>query len=227
MKLLISHKSKKEFKDFLNKLNISYVETIDNPNLDKRIADHPDLSVFVLDKNNIIVDKYLYSYYKDKFKNINIIKGESVKSNYPFDSIYNIVKLNNYYIHNDYTESKIVKYFNDNNYNFIKVKQGYTRCSSIVLNNSIMTADYGIYKKLKNKVDTVLLNQEEIELDGFENGFLGGTCGMIDGKCIIFNGDISLLQSYDIINRKCDEENIQIFYPKCELLDTGSIMQIG
>ena len=47
--LIISHKSSLEFKDFLDRNNFSWIETIDNPNLDKRIADHPDLTIFNLD----------------------------------------------------------------------------------------------------------------------------------------------------------------------------------
>ena len=46
--LIISHKSKKEFTDFLDSKNIKYLKTIDNPNIDKRISDHPDLSLFKL-----------------------------------------------------------------------------------------------------------------------------------------------------------------------------------
>ena len=79
--LIISHKSKKEFIDFLDFKNIKYLKTIDNPNLDKRISDHPDLSLFKLDDKNLIVDKNVYEYYKKNIKNINIIKGEEVSKN--------------------------------------------------------------------------------------------------------------------------------------------------
>ena len=87
--LIISHKSKKEFTDFLDSKNIEYLKTIDNPNIDKRISDHPDLSLFKLDEKNIIVDENVYDYYKKNLKNINIIKGERVGKKYPFDALYN------------------------------------------------------------------------------------------------------------------------------------------
>lgn len=225
MKLLISHKSKKEFKDFLEENKIEYLLTIDNPNLDKRIADHPDLSVFVIDSKNIIVDENVYDYYKKNLEDINVIKGQKVNKNYPKDSIYNVVKFKNFYIHNDFTEKNIEKFLKD--YKFLKVNQGYTRCSSIVLNDSIITSDYGIYKKLKKKINIILIEEEKIDLDGFDKGFIGGTCGKLSDKLLIFNGDIKSLSCYGIIYKQSKKENIDIIYPKCKLLDTGSLIRIG
>lgn len=227
MKLLISNKSREEFKDFLKEKEIDYLETIDNPGLDKRIADHPDLSVFVIDRKNIIVDKNVFSYYKDNLPGINVLSGDSVEINYPKDALYNVVKFKSYFIHNDFTEKNIDKTLKKFGYEFLKVKQGYTRCSSIVLNESIITADYGIYKSLKDKINIKLIDTEKIELDGFDQGFLGGTCGMLDRKNLIFNGDIKNLKSYDIIYRQSKKENIRIIYPSCKLLDTGSLIRIG
>lgn len=225
MTILISHKNKREFKEFLHNENIDFIETIDNPNIDLRISDHPDLSVFVLDDKNIVIDENLFSYYEKIIKDKKLIKGESTSKTYPKDAIYNIVRFKNYYIHNDFTEKSIKKYFFDNKIIPLKVKQGYTRCSSIVLKESILTSDYGMYKKLKDKINIILLNEEKIELDGFEKGFLGGTCGLVDDK-LIFNGNIENLASYDIIKTQCEKENIRLMYPSIKLLDTGSLMNI-
>lgn len=227
MKLLISNKSKIEFKNFLRKNKISYLETLDNPILDKRIADHPDLSVFVLDRENIVVDRNVYPYYKENLPDINVIRGDSVGRAYPEDAIYNIVRFKNYFIHNKYSEKTIVSYMKKNNFRFLDVKQGYTRCSSIVLKDSIITSDYGLYKSLKDKVNIILIEQEKIELDGFDQGFMGGTCGLIDENKLIFNGQIKYLKSYDIIKEQCEKENIELLYPTCKLLDTGSLLSLG
>lgn len=227
MKLLISNKSKDEFKNFLKEKNIDFLETIDNPNLDLRIADHPDLSVFVIDQNNIVVDKNVYDYYRENLENVNIIRGETVGFKYPKDSIYNLIKFKKFYIHNLFTERNIKSMLIAKNLEFLKVNQGYTRCSSIVLNDSILTSDYGLYKNLKKNIETILLKEEKIELDGFDKGFLGGTCGMLDKDILIFNGDIKSLNSYDIIYKQCNKEKIKIIYPACKLLDTGSLIKIG
>lgn len=227
MKLIISNKSREEFKEFLKEKRIDYLETIDNPSLDERISDHPDLSIFSIDRKNIVVDKKVFTYYKENLPGINVFAGDSVERTYPKDSIYNVVKFKSYFIHNDFTEKIIDQSLRNKGYEFLKVKQGYTRCSSIILNNSIITADYGIYKSLKDKLNIKLIDSEKIELDGFDQGFLGGTCGMLDRNKLLFNGNIENLKSYDIIYRQSKKENIELIYPSCKLLDTGSLIRIG
>lgn len=224
--LIISHKSKKEFTDFLDSKKIKYLKTIDNPNLDKRISDHPDLSIFKLDDENIIVDKNVYDYYKKNLKNINVIKGDEVSKKYPYDALYNIVKFKNYYIHNDFTEKHIKLYFKEKNIEHLFIKQGYTRCSMLVFNENLLTSDMGIFKKLKNILPITLLKEEKISLDGFDTGFLGGCFGKIGEKTLLFNGNIERLNSYDIIKNIVDKENLNLLYPDTNLIDTGSFIWI-
>lgn len=224
--LIISHKSKKEFTDFLDFKNIKYLKTIDNPILDKRISDHPDLSLFKLDEKNIVVDESVYDYYKKYLKNINLIKGEKVGSKYPLDAIYNIVRFKNFYIHNNFTEKNISLYFDQKNIRHLFIKQGYTRCSMLVFNENLLTSDMGIFKKLKNILPITLLKEEKIPLDGFDQGFLGGCFGKIDEKTLLFNGNIERLNSYDIIKNIVVKENLNLLYPDTNLIDTGSLIWI-
>ena len=223
--LIISYKASEAFKKFLQANDFSFIETIPNPNLDKRIDDHPDLSLFKLIEDTIIVDEGVYDYYKEKLSGYNVIKGEKVREKYPRDSIYNIVRLKDYYIHNDITERNIEKYFKENRVNHLKVKQGYTRCSIIPLKNILITSDYGIYKTLREKIAIKLVDNDEVILDGFAQGFLGGTCGLVGNK-LIFTGDITRHRAYPVIKGLCDRENIDIIYPETNLVDLGSIIEI-
>jgi len=221
--LIISHKSSLEFKDFLDRNNFSWIETIDNPNLDKRIADHPDLTIFNIDNKSLVIDKNMVDYYKKSIKNKDIISGQEVGNTYPKDSRYNVYKASDYYIHNDYTENHIQKYMKEGNYKHLYSKQGYSRCSIVPMADKILTSDYGIYKSLKNKIEVVLLKKERISLDGFANGFLGGCCGFFEDT-LLFNGNIEKLNSYNIIKDEADKSNIRLLYPSCNLVDTGSIL---
>ncbi|WP_105301010.1 DUF6873 family GME fold protein [Anaerococcus marasmi] len=223
--LIISNKASLEFKNFLTDQNIDFIETIDNPNLDKRIADHPDLSIFVIDSDNIIVAEEVYPYYKVKLSSKNLIKGSSVFRKYPKDCIYNLFTFKDFYINNDFTEKNIERSLKERNYKHLFVKQGYSRCSIIPLRESLLTSDYGIYKALKDKVDIILLENDKIELDGFDQGFVGGTCGLVDDK-LVFTGDISRHKSFDRIKKACDRENIEIIYPETSLTDLGSLICI-
>lgn len=223
--LIISFKASSDFKNFLNTNGFSFIETIPNPNLDVRIADHPDLSLLKLDDNTIVVDQAVFSYYKEKLVGFNIIKGEATNKKYPKDALYNIVKFKKYYIHNNFTESNIEKYFNEKGLSHLMVNQGYTRCSIIPLRESLLTSDYGIYKALREKINIELLDYDKVILDGFDQGFLGGTCGLVGDK-LIFTGDISKHKAYPKIKSLCLKENIEIIYPKTDLIDLGSIIEI-
>ncbi len=223
--LIISNKASLKFKNFLTDQNIDFIETIDNPNLDKRIGDHPDLSLFVLDSENIILAEEVYSYYKDKLPGKNLIKGSSTSKKYPRDSIYNLLTFKDFYIHNDFTEENIERSLKERNFKHLFVKQGYSRCSIIPLRESLITSDYGIYKALRDKVNIILLDNDKIELDGFDQGFIGGACGLVQNK-LIFTGDISRHKSFDLIKKACDRENIKIIYPEVPLVDIGSLIWI-
>ncbi|MFO3715187.1 DUF6873 family GME fold protein [Anaerococcus cruorum] len=224
--LIISQKSTVEFKEFLKDNKLDFIETIDNPNLDPRIADHPDLSIFPLNENDLSIDSSVINYYQKNITDKNLIPGESVSKKYPYDAIYNVYKGSDFYIHNNVTEKNINNYMKVNNYKHLFTNQGYTRCSIIPMGDKILTADFGIYKTLKDKIEVILLRQENIPLDGFDKGFLGGTCGFFD-KTLIFNGNIEKLSNYETIKKESEASKIRLLYPKnCDLVDTGSILFI-
>lgn len=222
--LIISNKSKDEFRKFLAKENIEFIETIDNPNLYEPIGDHPDLSIFPLGDGKILVDKVLAPYYREKLPTYEIIEGDSVKVKYPYDSIYNVYEGDDFFIHNDLTESHILSHMEDKTH--LRVNQGYTRCSIIPMGDRILTGDYGIYKKLRDEIKIILLPREDIDLPGFETGFIGGTCGLY-GDRLIFDGDIERLKSFEIIKENADEAGLTLVYPKdLDLKDLGSLMAV-
>ena len=223
--LVISYKASEDFKNFLRANGFSFIETIANPNLDPRIDDHPDLSLFKIDHKALVVDEAVFSYYEEKLEGYDLIKGEKVGEKYPKDALYNLVRFKDFYIHNDFTEKNIVNFFKENEISHIKVNQGYTRCSLIPLGDLLITCDYGIYKALKNKVDIELVDNDKVILDGFDQGFLGGTCGLVRNQ-LIFSGDISRHKAFYKIEEICKNKNIDIIYPETELIDLGSIIEI-
>ena len=224
--LLVSNKSSNGFLEFLNENNFDYILTKNNPNLDSRIADHPDLSLSIIDDNTIVIDESLKEYYIEKITNRNIIWGESARNPYPYDAIYNIYKGSNFYIHNSYTETNIEKFMMDHDIRHYSTKQGYTRCSIIPMGDKILTSDLGIYKSLRNKIEVILLKEDYIPLDGFDYGFIGGTCGLVHDT-LIFNGNIRTLDSYEIIKDEASRSGIKLLYPDdLPLRDLGSIFHL-
>lgn len=78
---------------------------------------------------------------------------------------------------------------------------------------------------MREKINIELLDYDKVILDGFDQGFLGGTCGLVGDK-LIFTGDISSHKAYPKIKSLCLKENIEIIYPKTDLIDLGSIIEI-
>lgn len=223
--LVISYKASEDFKNFLRANDYSFIQTIANPNLDPRIADHPDLSFFKLDNKTIVIDEGVFSYYEEKLPGYKLIRGARVGYKYPEDALYNVVSFKDFYIHNGFTEKNIENFFRTKELSFLKVNQGYSRCSIIPLENFLITSDYGIYKVLKDKLAIELVDEDYVYLDGFDKGFLGGTCGLV-GRKLIFTGDISEHKAYQKIKDLCKRENIEITYPKTALVDLGSVIEI-
>ena len=120
-----------------------------------------------------------------------------LKRSYPLDVPYNVVVTERFMICNLSTVSAdLMKNVTDlyPAIQIINVKQGYTKCNVIPLDDRhFITEDRGIYKALQNVKDAecLLVDAGHVLLPGFNRGFIGGCCGRI-GDDIWFNGDIKM-----------------------------------
>jgi len=110
---------------------------------------------------------------------------------------------------------------------FIDVKQGYSKCSICVVDeNSVITADQGIAKKISKEKgpDCLLISPGHIILERHEYGFIGGSCGLI-GNEIVFNGDISLHPDFKRISNYIKSRGLSLkWFPGREPEDIGSLL---
>ena len=188
--------------------------------------DHPDLSVFFYD-NKLYVDSTVYDYYLENFNDLNVISICTEEFRNP-EVVLNISYNSTMFFHNKkYTTNEIFCDLSKNR-EYVEIKQGYANCSIICLNKSIITSDEGIYKSLKKQnINSFLVTTEGILLNGYKNGFIGGTCGLIDNR-LVFYGDVTTYKDYDIIKKVCDYENISIIYPKNQpFVDLGGIIVVN
>ena len=142
--------------------------------------------------------------------------------------VLNIAKNKKYFFHNEkFTTKEIFEKLRLNR-EYVKINQGYANCSMICLENHIITSDEGVYKTLKaENIDVELVTNEGIILNGYKNGFVGGTCGFVSDDILLFYGDVTKYRDYDIIKRVADEENVKILYPKDEtFVDLGGIISL-
>lgn len=111
----------------------------------------------------------------------------------------------------------------------IPVKQGYSKCSICVVNESaVITDDESVFAAAGNFLNDVLfVSKGSIGLKGYNYGFIGGCSGKISDNKIAFNGRIeSHTDSNQIIDflQKHSVEPVELTNSK--LLDIGGILPL-
>ncbi len=221
--------------DICNTLKRLKIDTINiKPclNLYKPESTHADMQCHHLHKNEIVISQdntYLYKQLKNIGMNIQY-SNKCLQKNYPDCSILNAARLNNYLFANiKCLDKTILENCLKNNIEIINVSQGYTKCSiAIIDSNSIITSDNSIHKAAKDKnIDVLKIRPGYIELPGYDYGFIGGTCGLIDKNKIAFTGNIVLHPDYKEIRSFIESKSIEIIcLNNKNLFDVGGILPI-
>ena len=235
-KLIIDNRMRKIEKNKLKELGYELIEINSNKTLYTEISSHVDIFCTKI-KNNLIVEDSQYNLIKE---NINrerkVIKGTTkIGKKYPTDIKYNVCIVGNYAIHNfNYTDRKVYEILKRENYNIINVKQGYSKCSIAVIDeNSIITADEGIYKKLKQYSFDILfldykLNIKLLNEKGYSDmkGFIGGSISRI-GNNIFISGDIEKIDNNKTIKKFIQKKGLGVIsFNNLEVIDYGGIIEI-
>ncbi|OFX67034.1 MAG: hypothetical protein A2X12_02735 [Bacteroidetes bacterium GWE2_29_8] len=227
MLAIVDHRLKTEIKERLS-FYAKLIEFKTSGITYNAISGHPDIFMCQMD-NLLIYSPSLPIYYIDllKLNNINIEEGETlIGEKYPFNIAYNAVVTKHFFIHNyQYTDPVIIKNIKERK--VINVKQGYTRCSILPVNdNSFIVSDKGVYEVLKKEatIDVLLINNDNIIIEDFKNGFIGGTAGICYNKCF-FAGNLNYHKQGNLIKNFINSKKIEIIelgdYP---LSDCGSII---
>jgi len=149
--------------------------------VDEPLSGHPDIQMFI-HKNNLFVHPDINTAFLKKIERyINIIHcSTKLGKNFPDDIIYNIACIGTTAIHKKQsTEKAILKYFLQNKIDIIDTQQGYSKCSTLIVDeNSIITADKSIHRAAEcAKIDSLLISSGYIDLPGYKYGFIGGASG--------------------------------------------------
>ena len=224
----MSH-TEKEGSACLENLGIRVIRANSSPDLALPVAHHPDmLFLHLKEKCCVVIDKKLS--FVDNLEKIgfSVLQAKnSYNSKYPYDVGLNCLILNNKVIGNiDYIDSCIKERLND--YEFINVTQGYTKCSVCVIDeHSIITEDESIYKTLKNEFDVLKIDSGCVELKGYNYGFFGGCTGLIDKNVLAINGELQSHKSHRAIREFLKSKNVDILeIKKGKLTDIGSILPL-
>ena len=213
----------------LKKLNYDVIKIPKDNNLYEAINGHTDIQLNILNKHTLIVNKNINLSFKQllETKNINFIESDNVlSSKYPSNISLNAYITDNYLVHNlKFTDKKILDYCK--NKKNINVNQGYTKCSILPLREkAIITNDAGIYNTLKSEdFDILLLPFGDIELSGFNYGFIGGVGGMISNDSMAFFGSLDNYTFGNEVKNFLYKYDIKpIYLSNTKLIDRGSLL---
>jgi len=170
----------------LKKMGYYVTEAPLHPKLPKSVQGHPDMMLFSYGKK-VIYDPHLEKIAELlKDNGYECIKGENIKSKeYPNDIIYDAASIGKSIIRYN---GKIEKNIETLKAKFIGVKQGYVKCSVVVVDDKhIITSDKGI-KDIWGK-KALLVRSGSIKLPGYKTGFIGGASGSHKDK-VFFTGSL-------------------------------------
>ena len=134
-----------------------------------------------------------------------------------------------YLIHNtNHTDPVILSRANELGLEPIHVKQGYTKCNLVIIDeNAAITSDMGLaVSPKKYNIDLLLISEGHVNLTGFSYGFLGGASGRV-GDEIISNGNLAVHPDFERIKEFIHQRGLQVtYFEEYPLEDIGSIIQL-
>ena len=214
-------------------MSIEVIKTLRHPQLYEAVAYHPDMVICPVGDGKMVVEPIMYEYFKKALApySVVLLKGQTELSrNYPSNIAYNIATVGSKaFIYSRYADKKVVKELKKRAVYLIDVKQGYTKCSTAVIDDSgIITSDLGIYAgALKNGIDSLLIEPGHIKLEGFDYGFIGGCCGNIGKSLLVFAGDPSFHPDWVAISnflKKRGVTAVSLF--EGPLMDVGTVIPV-
>lgn len=192
------------------------------------ICGHPDILMHFIDNNTVIIHKDTSFTFEKKLKSLNLTvlrSKETLTGKYPKDIILNAVNTSEFFMHNiKYTDKTLLKKIHHKA--LINVKQGYAKCSTAILSDkAFITSDISIHKELNHYgYDVLLLPPGDILLPHLDYGFIGGTCGVLDSKTIVFYGNLDLYPHGELVKSFLNKHSITpIYLTNSPLIDRGSI----
>ena len=211
----------KEAKERLKKMGYYVAETPLHPKLAKPVQGHPDMMLFSYGKK-VIYEPHLETVAKILRDNgYECIKGEGIKSSkYPKDIIYDACCVGKSIIRYD---GKIEKHIENLKAKFIKVKQGYAKCSIAPIDDEyIITSDASVKEAWGRKA--LLVRPGYVKLPGYKTGFIGGSSGA-HKDMIFFTGSLKNHPDGRLMKEFIEERGKRVVeLSNGPLYDTGTIL---
>lgn len=238
---VVDFRMRKVEKEYIESLGYEIIENGFNLDVYDEISSHVD--IYYLKAGNVV-----FSAPEKRgqvpFNTVNCVT--TVGGEYPFDVPYNVCIVGKNAIHNfKYTDNVVKFYLERHGYNLIDVEQGYSKCSTCVVDdNSCITTDIGIARKLLDAgIDTLYVSEPDIKLktrankifvkestmsfvDSTMQGFIGGALARLGNTVILF-GDISNLVNGSKIKSFVEKKGLKFHhFEGLDVVDYGGVLEV-
>ena len=174
------------------------------------VASHPDMLLFVIG-STLICRKCYLDLCPEVFYRLRLTRPDTTglpscdagAKDYPSEVAFNAAIIGKFLFSNTpYTDKEILRLASVAGISTVRVKQGYTSCSTVVLDERhIISSDEGICLEAEKRgINAYRVPPGDIEIDEYQYGFIGGACG-VDGKRLITCGDISSYAGGSVVRR--------------------------
>lgn len=238
---VVDFRMRKIEKEYIKSLGYEIIENGFNLNTYDEIASHVD--IYYLKVGDVVFS----APEKKGLVPFNTVSCTTpIGAEYPADIPYNVCVVGNNALHNfKYTDNIVKFYLERHGYNLINVEQGYSNCSTCVIDrNSCITSDIGIAKALLDTgVDTLFVTEPDIKLkkrlsdvfkdeyrmsfvDSKMQGFIGGAMARLGDTVILF-GDVSNLVNGTKIMRFIEKKGLKFHhFEGLDVVDYGGVLEV-
>lgn len=218
--------------DALRRLNITVIPVNPCKKIGLPVCTHADMLCHHLGDDAVVVAKGEEDLKAALEQNgFHAVYSSSVlEKNYPKDVALNAARIGRKLIANRKAlDTVIADYCRNHQISILSVKQGYAKCSCVIVSeNAVITEDPSIAAAAAG-VDIQVLKVRHgfVKLDGYKYGFLGGACGMIGKNKLAFAGSIESHPDYYNIKAFCKNWNVQLLsLTEGPLTDIGGILPL-
>ncbi len=193
---------------------------------------HADLQIIHLGEDLFVCSPTVFDYYNNTLIGARLIMGDkSCNYSYPDNVLYNAAIVGNKMFGKlSCLDRKVLECAKENGLDLVNVKQGYTKCSTAIISeNAVITSDHGLAELYRNNnIDVLLISDGNINLPGYNYGFIGGCCTKISNDVLWFTGNISAHPDYTQILNFCKKYGCDLCFDENNpLTDIGSIIPIA
>ena len=159
--------------------------------LDEPVCCHPDMLAAVLGGRLLLPGRY-YAEHAGLFAAFDpLVTDEPMGAGYPADILLNALCIGGS-VYGRPEISVLLKESVRETGGFVPVRQGYARCSVLVLEaaNAAVTADRGLSRALSaHGIEVLDISPGSIALPGYDCGFIGGASAVV-GREVLFFGSL-------------------------------------